>query len=173
MGMIGLSAYMMPKARIRVFFWYIFMWKTLYVRAWVLAAIYIGLDTWTMFSVADYGSTNVVAHVAGGFAGYLYGHFWLRERREDIMPLAQHFARFYCSQNGTPNARFSDEAEVRLQEWNWPGNVRELENAIHRAVILVDGGVIEPETIRRFKLNLIGKRLVRTEGGEAAEEKET
>jgi len=84
MGMMGLSAYMMPKARIRVFFWYIFMWKTLYVRAWVLAALYIGLDTWTMFSVVDYGSINVVAHVAGGFAGYLYGHFWLSERREEV-----------------------------------------------------------------------------------------
>ena len=35
-----------------------------------------------------------------------------------------------------------------------------------------DGGVIEPETIRRFKLNLVGKRLVRTEGREAAEEEE-
>ena len=84
MAMMGLSAYMMPKARTRVFFWYIFMWKTLYVRAWVLAAIYIGLDTWTMFSVADYGGINVVAHVAGGFAGYLYGHFWLSERREEV-----------------------------------------------------------------------------------------
>ena len=84
MGMMGLSAYLMPKARIQVFFWYIFMWKILYVRAWVLAAIYIGLDIWTMFTVADYGSINVVAHVAGGFAGYLYGHFWLSERREEV-----------------------------------------------------------------------------------------
>ena len=54
------------------------MWKILYVRAWVLAAIYIGLDTWTMCSVADYGSVNVVAHVAGGFAGYLYGYNKIR-----------------------------------------------------------------------------------------------
>jgi len=69
----------------------------------------------------------------------------LRERREDIIPLARHFARFYCHQNGMPSAQFSEEAEMRLEEWNWPGNVRELENAIHRAVILVDGGRIEPD----------------------------
>jgi len=69
----------------------------------------------------------------------------LRERRADIMPLAKHFARVYCAQNGTASVQFSEEAEQRLQEWNWPGNVRELENAIHRAVILVDGGVIEPD----------------------------
>jgi membrane associated rhomboid family serine protease len=90
MGMIGLSAYLMPTARIRVFFWYFFMWKILYVRAWVLAVIYIGLDTWTMFAVADYGSVNVVAHVAGGFAGYLYGYLWLSDRREEVQEELAH-----------------------------------------------------------------------------------
>ena len=90
MGMMGLSAYLMPGARIRVFFWYIVMWKILYVRAWVLAAIYIGLDTWTMFTVTDYGRINVVAHVAGGFAGYLYGYFWLSDRREEVQEELAH-----------------------------------------------------------------------------------
>jgi len=84
MGMIGLSAYLMPKARIRVFWWYIVMWKILYVPAWVLAIIYIGLDVWTMFNASDYGNVNVLAHVSGGFAGYLYGYLWLGERRAEI-----------------------------------------------------------------------------------------
>jgi len=84
MGMIGLSAYLMPKARIRVFWWYIVMWKTLYVRAWVLAVIYIGLDTWAIFTSSEYGNINLLAHVAGGIAGYCYGYFWLNDRREEV-----------------------------------------------------------------------------------------
>ncbi len=69
----------------------------------------------------------------------------LRDRRADILPLANHFAGFYARQNGLEAPIFSPEAEARLFDWNWPGNVRELENAIHRAVILVDGGVIQPD----------------------------
>ena len=84
MGMIGLSAYLMPKARIRVFWWYIVTWKTLYVRAWVMAVIFIGLDTWMVFTASDYGNVNVLAHLVGGVAGYLYGYFWLSERREEV-----------------------------------------------------------------------------------------
>lgn len=82
-GMIGLSAFLMPQARIRVFGWFIAFWKIFYVRAWVLAVIYIGLDTWEMVSADDYHGINIVAHVSGGVAGYLYGYFWLKERRED------------------------------------------------------------------------------------------
>jgi len=84
MGLIGLSAYLMPKARIRVFWWYIVMWKILYVPAWVMAIMYIGVDAWTMFNASDYGNINLLAHVSGGCAGYLYGYFWLGERRAEI-----------------------------------------------------------------------------------------
>jgi membrane associated rhomboid family serine protease len=83
MGMIGLAAYLMPHARIRVFCWVIVFWKTFYVPAWILAIIFIGLDTWTMMTASYYSGINVVAHVAGGFAGYLYGYFWLSERKEE------------------------------------------------------------------------------------------
>jgi membrane associated rhomboid family serine protease len=83
MGMIGLAAYLMPQARIRVFWWYIVFWKTFYVPAWALAVAYIGLDFWTMLTADHYGGINVVAHVAGGFAGYLYGYLWLKERKEE------------------------------------------------------------------------------------------
>ncbi|HED63968.1 MAG TPA: sigma-54-dependent Fis family transcriptional regulator [Planctomycetes bacterium] len=68
----------------------------------------------------------------------------LRERREDILPLARHFAASYARQNGLQTPNFTPDSETRLIEWNWPGNVRELQNAIHRAVILLDGGDIEP-----------------------------
>jgi len=84
MGMIGLSAYLMPKARIKVFWWYIFAGKTFYIRAWVLAIYFIGGQMWIMFTAEDYGNIGVVAHVAGGLTGYFYGYFWLKDRREEI-----------------------------------------------------------------------------------------
>ena len=83
MGMMGLSAFMMPRAKIKVFGWFIFFWKIFYVPAWVIAVIYIGLDSWEMFTSNDYGGINVVAHVTGGLAGYLYGWLWLKERKEE------------------------------------------------------------------------------------------
>jgi len=83
MGMIGLSAYLMPQARIRVFWWYIILWKTFYVPAWIIALLYIALDSWEMLTAPDYGGINVVAHVAGGFAGYLFGFLWLKQRKQE------------------------------------------------------------------------------------------
>jgi membrane associated rhomboid family serine protease len=84
-GMIGLSAFLMPKVRIRVFLWYIFAWKILYVRAWILAVFFIGSDLWIMATVDDYWNMGgLVFHVAGGFTGYFYGYFRLKDRREEI-----------------------------------------------------------------------------------------
>ncbi|MCA9434468.1 MAG: sigma-54-dependent Fis family transcriptional regulator, partial [Candidatus Omnitrophica bacterium] len=60
----------------------------------------------------------------------------LRERREDILPLARHFAETFARQNGCATPSFTVEAQDQLLHWTWPGNVRELENVIHRAVIL-------------------------------------
>jgi membrane associated rhomboid family serine protease len=84
MGMIGLSAYLMPKAKIKVFCWYVFAWKTFYVRAWILAVYYIGGETWVMFTAEDYGNIGVVAHVAGGLAGYFAGRLFLKGRKSVI-----------------------------------------------------------------------------------------
>jgi membrane associated rhomboid family serine protease len=84
MGFIGLSAYLMPNARIRVFWWFIVFWKTFYIRAWIVALFFIGIDAWKMFSMADFQGVNLVAHVAGGVSGYLYGMFFLAERKQEI-----------------------------------------------------------------------------------------
>ncbi len=83
MGMLGLSAYLMPTAKIRVFIWFFFYMRTFFISAWIVALWYIGWDTWTLLSSADTGSVNVVAHVSGGFAGYLIGLFWLKNVRSD------------------------------------------------------------------------------------------
>ena len=67
----------------------------------------------------------------------------LRHRREDILPLAKHFASYYGKLDGHQGPlRFSPDAEERLIAWDWPGNVRELENAVQRAVILAEGDTI-------------------------------
>ena len=83
MGMIGLSAHLMPQARVRVFCWFV-VWKTFFVPAWILAAIYIGLDAWAMLTLNSFGGVNLVAHVAGGLAGYVYGVLWLDDRKQEI-----------------------------------------------------------------------------------------
>ncbi|MEL6716782.1 MAG: helix-turn-helix domain-containing protein, partial [Planctomycetota bacterium] len=60
----------------------------------------------------------------------------LRDRPEDILPLAERFCQLYAAQNGLPTPTIGDGAQQRLLGWRWPGNVRELENVIQRAVIL-------------------------------------
>lgn len=60
----------------------------------------------------------------------------LRDRREDILLLAQHYLGFYAKRYGKRIAGFSRDAEQALQEQRWPGNIRELMNVINRAVIL-------------------------------------
>jgi NtrC-family two-component system response regulator AlgB len=60
----------------------------------------------------------------------------LRERPEDILPLAMDFLRYFCRTNHKSILGFSEEASQRLRSHAWPGNVRELRNTIERAVIL-------------------------------------
>jgi DNA-binding NtrC family response regulator len=69
----------------------------------------------------------------------------LRERRSDIVPLAEHFLRQYSEKNGFEMVGFSDEAILMLQNYSYPGNVRELENMVERAVLMARGRVIMPE----------------------------
>jgi transcriptional regulator with GAF, ATPase, and Fis domain len=71
----------------------------------------------------------------------------LRERRDDIAPLAQHFVRRFAErQHKTPPA-LGGEALERLVVYSWPGNVRELQNVIERAVILCRDSAIGPDLI--------------------------
>ena len=76
----------------------------------------------------------------------------LRERREDVPVLAQHFLRVYAAKNNRQLDGFSDEALGCLEAYSWPGNVRELENVVERAVVLARGARIEvadlPEAVR-------------------------
>jgi two-component system response regulator PilR (NtrC family) len=71
----------------------------------------------------------------------------LRDRREDIPLLAEHFAQKYGRQMGKQISGISGEAMGLLRRYRWPGNIRELENAIERAVALERTSVIMPESL--------------------------
>ena len=60
----------------------------------------------------------------------------LKERRMDILPLAEHFLKLHSTKTGKEVLKISSEARQALVRYDWPGNVRELENAIERAVVL-------------------------------------
>ncbi|HEY2082938.1 MAG TPA: sigma-54 dependent transcriptional regulator [Verrucomicrobiae bacterium] len=67
----------------------------------------------------------------------------LRERREDIMPLANAFMKRFVAQANRPIRGFSPEATERLTSFEWPGNVRQLQNEIQRAVLLCESTEID------------------------------
>lgn len=66
----------------------------------------------------------------------------LRERSEDIVPLARHFLR--------SGLRFDAEAEATLAAWPWPGNVRELQNLVQRVGLLCDGDTVDRELVQQW-----------------------
>ena len=66
----------------------------------------------------------------------------LRERKEDIPPLIDHFLKKYAEENGKEMAGLSSEAQDVLLKYDYPGNVRELENIIERAVVIARDDVI-------------------------------
>ena len=71
----------------------------------------------------------------------------LRERREDIPVLVEHFTRRIATSLGKPDLRVEDGALDTLVNYGWPGNVRELENTIERAVVLATGSTITRELV--------------------------
>jgi Nif-specific regulatory protein len=71
----------------------------------------------------------------------------LRQRPEDVVPLAEHFAKKFAGQVGRKLTGISTQAKTYLRAYSWPGNVRELENAIERAVVLGTEETILPEDL--------------------------
>lgn len=70
----------------------------------------------------------------------------LRERKEDILPLANSFLERFCKENNKPPKMFSERATKKLLDYSWPGNVRELANIVERTVVLdFDAKEIEAE----------------------------
>ena len=71
----------------------------------------------------------------------------LRERKEDVLPLVDHFLKKYCEENNRTRFQFSPDAMKALMDYDWPGNVRELENAVERAVVLATTPVLGPDLL--------------------------
>ncbi|MCP4666839.1 MAG: sigma-54-dependent Fis family transcriptional regulator [Deltaproteobacteria bacterium] len=74
----------------------------------------------------------------------------LRERKEDIPLLAEHFLHQYCQETNKSMDRISREATDEMMLYEWPGNVRELENAVERAVVVGKSRSILPEDLPIF-----------------------
>lgn len=72
----------------------------------------------------------------------------LRQRRDDIPLLAQHFLTLYARRLGRPARRLSADALEALHEYSWPGNIRELENTLHNAVLLSREETLTPAQLR-------------------------
>ncbi len=71
----------------------------------------------------------------------------LRDRKQDILPLAQHFVQRFSNELGKPAPTISKSCSDYLQNYPWPGNTRQIENAIYRAISLLDSDVVEKETL--------------------------
>jgi two-component system, NtrC family, response regulator GlrR len=97
----------------------------------------------------------------------------LRERKPDIMLLADHFLEKYSAEHNKSIKRISTPAIDMLTSYHWPGNVRELENTIERAVLVADGHVIHghhlPPTLQTAEASDTGSRVTLTDAVEALE----
>jgi DNA-binding NtrC family response regulator len=94
----------------------------------------------------------------------------LRDRLEDILPLARTFAARVHSLN--PVVRFSSDALILLEQYSWPGNIRELENAIVRAAAMCDGTIRVQDLPERVRSNGVstGTETTAADGGAVAEQ---
>lgn len=86
----------------------------------------------------------------------------LRNRREDIIPLAEHFLKLHAGEDATPAAMDTDTVST-LQNYNWPGNVRELKNVLDHALTIAPGRSIASADLPRFAA------AARTDGESAAQ----
>ncbi|MDX9967295.1 MAG: sigma-54-dependent Fis family transcriptional regulator, partial [Sulfuricurvum sp.] len=71
----------------------------------------------------------------------------LRERREEILPIAEAALERYCERYGFEAKEFSPEARTALENYTWPGNIRELISVVERSAILSDGNRIGAEEL--------------------------
>jgi DNA-binding NtrC family response regulator len=81
----------------------------------------------------------------------------LRERREDIMPLANSFLKRFAAQANRIIKGFNQSAIERLTNFDWPGNVRQLQNEVQRAVLLCEGDEVDATDLSITKVRMVGE----------------
>jgi transcriptional regulator with GAF, ATPase, and Fis domain len=80
----------------------------------------------------------------------------LRERKDDIIPLANWFVRRFSGELKKKLDGFDPDAQKMLMRYNWPGNIRELENAVERAALLAEGATIRADDLRLGDVGSVG-----------------
>jgi len=85
MGMIAMLAYFLPTAKVRCFYWIFIRIGTIAVSALILAAVYIGIDVYTLLTQDDLGGVNLIAHVSGAALGLLLGVIFFRTQKRAIV----------------------------------------------------------------------------------------
>jgi membrane associated rhomboid family serine protease len=93
MGMMGLFAYLLPKGKIRCYYFFIIIFGSVAIPGWMLATWYIGGDVVQLLTRDDHGVVNVMAHVMGGIGGYLFGLVFLRKIRANAEDIQYAFER--------------------------------------------------------------------------------
>ena len=130
--------------------------ETIKVNVRLIAATNVDLEA----AVADGKFRSDLYYRLNVFSIYLPP---LRERKTDILLLADHFLEKYGRQNGKSIKRISTPAIDMLNSYHWPGNVRELENVIERATLVADGNVIHgyhlPPTLQTAEGSDTGTRM--------------
>ncbi len=86
----------------------------------------------------------------------------LRQRPEDIMPLAIYFLNQFAARSGHGPSGFSERSKQAMQVYHWPGNVRELRNCVERAFVLSNGPLAEPEDLALSYLQIPGLKAMET-----------
>ncbi len=81
----------------------------------------------------------------------------LRQRTEDILPLAEYFLAQFRSKSGHGPSGFTEQAQLAMQKYHWPGNVRELRNSVERAYVLATGPLAGPEDLALSYLQVPGQ----------------
>ena len=82
MGMMGLFSYLLPRGKIKVWYFFIVIFGSVAIPAWILTLWYVGGDIFKLFAYDDHGVVNVMAHVTGGIAGFLFGFIFMRKAKE-------------------------------------------------------------------------------------------
>ena len=88
----------------------------------------------------------------------------MRERREDIPLLAQHFINLSVKEMGCAKPRLTRAGIIQLQGYDWPGNIRELRNVLERAVILARGGTLNFDLPAAEASSVPARRAARAAG---------